>query len=258
MDFIDRIWQMKIINSVVVVIITFVLYKGVIFVLNKSEGTLFTNKKGKTYFKLIKNVIRFIFMIIAVLVVLQTNGIDVSSVLAGVGIIGVVFGLAIQDWLKDIIRGSSILSDEYFQVGDIIKYKDIEGRVLVIGLKTTKIQDLKNNNIISIANRNIEEVQLVSNLVYLSIPMPYETNIKIAENTVYDICEAVKSNNNVNDCIYKGVNELAESCIKYYIMIDCNPINKLQVIRDANRSILVEMDRNGIKVPYNQIDVNMK
>ena len=55
---------------------------------------------------------------------------------AGLGILGVIFGLAIQDWLKDIIRGSSILSDNYFAVGDVVKYKDIEGKVLVIEIKT--------------------------------------------------------------------------------------------------------------------------
>ena len=192
------------------------------------------------------------------LIILQINGINVSSVLAGVGILGAIFGLAIQDLLKDIIRGSSILSDNYFSVGDIIKYKDIEGKVLIIGLKTTKIQDLKTNNIISIANRNIEEVELVSNLIYINIPMPYETDIKFAEKTVDNIVKNIKNNDNVDECRYKGVNDLSDSSIKYLIEITCNPIYKLQVRRDALRVIIAQMDKSKISVPYTQIDIHEK
>ena len=124
-DFVDDVWRIKIIASIIVLIALFVTYRVLIYFFNKSEGKMFTSKKSKTYFKLIKNIIRYIFIVLGLLIVLQINGVDVSSILAGVGIIGVVFGLAIQDWLKDIIRGSSILSDNYFSVGDIVKYKEI-------------------------------------------------------------------------------------------------------------------------------------
>ena len=119
----------KIINSIIIVVMSIILYKVIAYILDKSEKKenlkLLSSKKSKTYIKLIKSVIRYAFIIITALMLLQANGIDVSSVLAGVGVLGVVFGLAIQDWLKDVIRGSSILSDNYFSVGDVVKYKDI-------------------------------------------------------------------------------------------------------------------------------------
>ena len=192
------------------------------------------------------------------MILLQINGVDVSSVLAGVGILGEVFGLAIQDWLKDIIRGSSILADNYFSVGDIVKYKDIEGKVLVIGLKTTKIQDLRTNNIISIANRNIEEVEVVSNVIYVNIPMPYEVNVEEAEKVIDDIILNVKNNEEVEDCKYKGVNELADSYIKYLREVKNNPLYKLQVKRDTLRTVLLVMEKHNIEVPYTQIDIHEK
>ncbi|MBR3152065.1 MAG: mechanosensitive ion channel family protein [Clostridia bacterium] len=257
-DYIDDVWGVNIITSIIVLVVTFLIYKSIIFFLNKSEEKMFTSKKSKTYFKLTKSVIRYISLIIGILLVLQINGVNVSSILAGVGIAGVVFGLAIQDWLKDVIRGSSILSDNYFSVGDIVKYKDIEAKVLVIGLKTTKLQDLKNSNVISIANRNIEEIEVVSNLIYVSVPMPYEVSVENAEKVVFEICKEINNNNNVNDCKYKSINELGESSVKYYIEINCNPLYRLQVKRDANRSILTVMSENGIHVPYNQIDVHNK
>ena len=261
-DFFKNGVHTQIISSIIIVIVSVFLYRAIAYVLKKSEKKenlkLFTGRKSKTYIKLIKSLIRYIFIIVTTLIVLQVNGIDVSSVLAGVGVLGVVFGLAIQDWIKDIIRGASILSDNYFSVGDIVKYKDIEGKVLVIGLKTTKIQDLKTGYIKSIANRNIEEIDIVSNLIYINIPMPYEVNLKKAEKAIGNILVDISNNANVTGCRYIGVNELADSSVNYCIEISCDQNFKLQVRRDALRSVLVQMDKNGINVPYTQIDIHNK
>lgn len=260
--FFENIKQLQIVNSVTIIIVSVAIYKGIVYFLSKSEKrnklNIVDGKKRVTYIKLTRSLIRYIFIIITVLILLQINGVDVSSVLAGVGILGVVFGLAIQDWLKDIIRGSSILTDSYFSVGDIVKYKEIEGKVLVIGLKTTKIQDLKTNNIISIANRNIEEVELVSNVIYVNVPMPYELSVEEAEKVIDNIVLDVKNNENVEECKYKGVNELDDSYIKYLIEVKNNPLYKLQVKRDTLRTVLLVMEKYNIVVPYTQIDIHEK
>ena len=258
----NNIWQFKIVNSIVVILISVILYKAVEYLLNRSEKkgelAIFTSNKKKTYLKLMKSIIRNIFIIVTFLIVLQVNGVNVNSALTGVGILGVIFGLAIQDWLKDIIRGSSILSDSYFEVGNIVKYKDIEGKVLVIGLKTTKIQELSTGNVVSIANRNIEEIAVVSEFVYVKVPMPYEVDLEKAEKAIKEIIKLIKRNANVNDCEYLGVTELADSSIDYLLKINCNQQFKLQVRRDALRSILIGLEKNKIKVPYTQIDIHNK
>ncbi len=259
-SFFDEIWKVQILNSVIILVVSIVLYKSITFILRKGEqkSTIKTNKKRNTYIKLIKSIIRYVFITVTLLILLQVNGIDVSSVLAGVGILGVVFGLAIQDWLKDIIRGSSILSDNYFSVGDIVKYREYEGKVLEIGLKTTKIQDLKTFNIISIANRNIEEVELVSNNIYINIPMPYELSVENAENVIAKQIKLIEKLDDVNACSYLGVNDFADSSVKYQIKVECNPVHKLQVRRDTLRCILVELEKNKINIPYTQIDIHQK
>ena len=258
----DSIWYTRVIQSLIVIVVSLIIYKFITYILNKSEERsnikLFASSKGKTYIKLIKSVVKYIILILALLSILKINGIDVNSVLAGVGIFGVVFGLAIQDWLKDIIRGSSIISDDYFEVGDIVKYKNIEGKVLVIGLKTTKIQDLATSNIVSISNRNIDEVEKVSNFIYVRVPMPYEVSLNKAEKAIDDILNIVGNNNKVISCKYKGVAELASSSIEYLIEVECNPQYKLQVKRDTLRSILSGLEKNKIEVPYTQIDIHNK
>lgn len=257
---IETIWKTKYLNSIIIIIISIVIYNGFAFLIKKNEESekVFQSKKGKTYLKLLKSTIRYIFILLTILILLQINGINVSSMLAGVGVLSVIIGFAIQDALKDIIKGFTIISDSYYRVGDIIKFGDIEGKVLIVGLKTTKIQDVKTFNIISISNRNIEQVEVVSNLINLDIPLPYELKIIDAENVIKDIINLIEEIKSVDKCEYRGVNELADSSIKYQIKVYCNPSLKVQTRRDALRCVLIGLEQNGIQVPYNQIDVHTK
>ena len=251
----------KIFWSITAILINIILYEVIINIIVKNvEKKLkaLQKNKVKTYVNLIKSITRYVFIISAVLSVLQIFNFNITSIIAGVGVLGVVFGLAIQDFLKDIIRGSTILSDDYFQVGDIVKYKDIEGKVLALGIKTTKIKDIRTNNIVSIENRNIEQIEIVSDVIYVRIPMPYEVSLKKAEKAVDDIIEFAKEYKTVNDCIYKGITELSDSSIDYYIQVKCNPKDKFQAKRDTLRAILQGLEKNKINVPYNQIDVHQK
>ena len=220
-------------------------------------GKLSTKKKA-TYLKMLKSIIRYVLIVINVLVILKIFGINITSMLAGVGIIGIIIGFAIQDALKDIIKGIDIIADNYYHVGDVIKYGDITGKVLSIGLKTTKLEDVYTFNIVSISNRNIEKVEIVSNLINIDIPISYDVKLVDAEEAVKDIVETIKAHKKVINCEYRGVNDLADSSIKYQIKVYCNPIDKVQIRRDALRYVLVGLDKHHLSVPYNQIDVHQK
>ena len=261
-EIINKITHSSIVNSIVVIFISIILYRTFSKIFTKREKQARANgnlsNKNRTYIRMTRSILRYVFIIITVLILLQINGVDVSSMLAGVGIASVIIGFAIQDVLKDTFRGFSIISDQYFHVGDVIKYKDIEGKVLAVGLKTTKIEDVRTLNTISIANRNIEQVEVVSNLINIDIPMPYETKVEDAEKAIEDILKKIKEIEVVEKCEYRGVNELADSSINYQIKVYCAPINKVQTRRDSLRCILLGLAENNIQVPYEQLDVHQK
>ncbi|MBQ3409396.1 MAG: mechanosensitive ion channel family protein [Clostridia bacterium] len=261
-NFMEKIMQMQLINSIVVIVISLVLYEFIAHFFNNKEKNsnlkMFKSKKGKTYYRLIKSIIRYVFIIITILILLQVNGVNVSSMLAGVGIISVVIGFAIQDALKDIIKGFDIISDSYYNVGDVIKYNGLEGKVISIGIKTTKVEELKTSNIVSISNRNIEQVEVVSNFIFLDVPMPYEVSLEKAEKAISDIINLINNDELIYSCEYRGVNELADSSVNYQLKIECMPIEKLQARRNSLRCILQGLEKNKIDVPYKQIDVHQK
>lgn len=122
-------------KSIVAFIAGIILYNFIKKIMNKNLKVKKLNSKQETYVRLINNVIKYIFFTMLGLLILQINGINVSSLITGVGIASAIVGLAFQDLLKDVIMGMNILSENFFMVGDIIKYGDIEGKVLSIGLK---------------------------------------------------------------------------------------------------------------------------
>ena len=95
----SRIKLTNILSSIAIIVISFIIYKVIVYLLTrggeKTQLNMFTSKKSKTYMKLLKSIIRYAFIIVTILILLQVNGVNVSSLLAGVGIFSVVIGLAI-------------------------------------------------------------------------------------------------------------------------------------------------------------------
>ena len=255
-------WIVRLISSLLVILFSVLFYnffEKIIFQrIRKNHKGLFSDKKFNTYIKMIKNISKYIFIMIVAFIILKIYGVNISSLLAGIGIIGIIIGFAIQDALKDIIKGFDIVSDSYYQVGDVIHYDTITGKVLSIGLKTTKVEDIYSLNIVSISNRNIEQVEVVSHLINIDIPLPYELKLKEAEEVVLSIVSKIQKDKEIEKVEYRGINSLGDSSILYQIKVYCSPDRKVQKRRDALRCIVEVLEEKHIDIPYTQIDIHNK
>ena len=251
----------NIINSIIVILVSVIIYNIVHIIFAKGREKTpdkKISKKNKTYFRVFSNIVKVFYIMFVVLVVLKINGVNVDSILAGAGILSIVMGFAIQDALKDIVRGSTILSDHYFQVGDVVKYKDTMGQVVSVGLNTTKIKDLITFNIISIANRNIEQIEVVSDSLDVIVPMPFELKLVDAAKVMNEIVDRVRELEGIIGVDYKGVSKIDEFAINYYLNVHCEPVKRRQINRNVNGVILKTLEDNNIKIPYRQIDIHNK
>ena len=94
------------------------------------------------------------FYIIAVLLIVQNLGYNVAGLLAGLGIGGLAVALAAKETLANLFGSLALLMDRTFQVGDMIKQGDVEGEVVNIGLRSTRVRT-KEGYIVSIPNQLI-------------------------------------------------------------------------------------------------------
>lgn len=88
---------------------------------------------------------------LGIIVVLDTAGINVTGIIAGVGIGGLAFALAAQKTVENLIGGISVIADEPVRVGDFCRIGDVVGTVEQIGIRTTRIRTL-GRTVLSIPN----------------------------------------------------------------------------------------------------------
>lgn len=91
---------------------------------------------------------RVAFLALVLLLGLSNLGIDITALIAGVGVTGIAVALAVQNILGDLFASISILLDKPFVVGDFIVMDDIMGNVEKIGLKTTRIRSLSGEQLV--------------------------------------------------------------------------------------------------------------
>lgn len=89
-----------------------------------------------------------IIWIFGILMILSNIGVDVSSLIAGVGIGGIAIAFAVKEVLSDLFSSFAIYFDKPFKAGDIIKINNDTGEVKKIGIKTTRIKSITGEEII--------------------------------------------------------------------------------------------------------------
>lgn len=224
----------------------------------KPTSKRLSDKRRRTYGRMVKSLVCTILVVVIVLIVLQFMGINVASILASVGIASIIIGFALQDALKDMIRGIEIITSNYYEIGDIIKFGDNLGEVLSITLRTTKIQDINTMNIVSIANRNIDKVEVDTGYIYIPVPLSYSIKIEKADEIMKEIVKKLKKTDLLLTADYQGLTKIDTSAMDYQVVVTCDPINRLQARRNSLHAIVETLEAYKITIPYEQLDIHTK
>ncbi len=246
------------ISSVIAVGVGVLLF----FLLKKLYTRYIASDRSKgqhaTFVRVAFSVARFMLIAITVLWVLQLNGVNVSSAVAGLGLLSAIIGLAIQDVLKDVIMGIHIMSDHFFAVGDVVRYKDIESVVVGFTMKTTTLRSTVDNTIITVCNRNISEITRLPKLLMIDIdvPLSYDEDFNHVDEVMRGISERIGLLSGVKKSSYKGTQEFEASAVVYRLRFFCPPEDKYERRREALRLIQSGLAEAGMQIPYNQLDVH--
>ena len=216
--------------------------------------------KGKAFVNLLTSFIKYFAVIVLLYLVLQQLGVDTATLLAGVGILGLIVGLGAQPLIEDIISGLFIVFEGVFNVGDIIVFDGFRGEVKEIGVRTTQIVDAGGN--IKVINnsdmRTLVNMTSQLSLAICDVQIEYGESLErveavIAKN-IDGIREAIPAI--VNGPFYKGVSELGSSGVALKFVAECTENTKFQVQRDLNRQIKLLFDANNINIPFTQVVVH--
>ena len=131
-------------RTLVITGLALVIYKLVdVFVFSRRRLHLLTGMSfDEALLPFIHTGIQLLVLALALVIVVQVWGYDVTGLIAGLGIGGLALSLAAQDTLANLFGFAAIVSDRPFVVGEYVKTKDVEGMIERVGLRSTRVRQL--------------------------------------------------------------------------------------------------------------------
>lgn len=216
-------------------------------------------KKITTIKSMLNNFIKYIILIFVILSILAVFGINVKSILAGIGISAAILGLAFQDAAKDIIAGFTIITEDQYEIGDNVTINGFTGEVVFIGLRSTRVRDFKGATNI-IANHAITEVinyNLHDSLALIDTPINREEDfVKIDKifNKLKNKLDGNIPSTTGNITLY-GIEKLNNNTFYYRLSVPCKPYTQFTVERVLRKEIKEALSKEKIKTLNTTVEV---
>jgi moderate conductance mechanosensitive channel len=209
-----------------------------------------------------------VFIVIAAFIsVLSEFGVNVTTLLAGVSILGLAVSFGAQSLVKDVITGFFILLEDQYGVGDVVRVngKDgLSGGVEAVSLRTTVLRDLEGTAHV-IPNGEIRTVSVLSKdwaRAVSDVEIAQDVNLEIALELITKTATEF-----FNDPIWKdkfleppevlGVQALTGVSVTLRTLFKVQPKEQWGVSREFKRRIKNAFDLAGLRGPMPQMTLNM-
>ncbi len=248
------------ISSGIILIILFVALALNRLVLGKYDKNKdFSKRKKATVAKLLKSIVKVILVFIGVIAILAQWGIDLGPIIAGAGIIGLAVGFGAQTLVKDLIAGISIVFDNQYDVGDVVEIKGFKGRVIEVGIRSTRIINWK-GDVAIFSNGIIDNATNFSknpSTAIVEVGVAYEENISEVIALLDDRLRNMKDEfpQIIEGPNVMGVISLGASGVNIRIISKTLAEEHYAVERAITKFVKEVFDENNIEIPYNHLVV---
>jgi small conductance mechanosensitive channel len=202
---------------------------------------------------------KLIIMAFAAIIALAKFGIEIAPIIAGLSVVGVGVGLAMQGTLSNYAAGISLIFTKPFKVGDIIEVVHEMGEIVDMTLPRT-IMKTVDGTMIYIPNKHIigEIIHNFSELKRLDIKVgvSYKSDIDKCVQLIKDV---VKNDPRIALTPEPkiGVSDFGDSSINLYARVFCKQTDYWDTLFSVNKKILGAFQKNGIDIPFPQRDVHL-
>jgi small conductance mechanosensitive channel len=210
----------------------------------------------------LSGIVNVLLYIAVVLMIVQTIGVDTTSLVAMLASAGLAIGMALSGTLQNFAGGVMLIVLKPYRIGDYIEAQGEEGTVKRIGLFTTEIHTV-DNRVINIPNGSIS-TSVIENYstadmrrLDWSVRVEYGTEPDNVRKVLLDIAH---SDNRVTKETAPVVflTELSDSAVVFSLRVWVKNCDYWDVKFNIQEKIYTELPKNGISFPYPQLDVTIK
>ena len=211
---------------------------------------------------------KYLIWFVAFMLILSTFEIDVTPFLAGAGIAGIAIALAAQDIVSNFLGGALITVDKPFKVGDRVRIENYYGDIVGVGARSTRLKTLE-HQIVTFPNNKITSNIIVNYSepdpkIKMTIPVSvaYGTDVDRVTTVITEVVNAaIKETELLLDTPAPQVFfiEFGASELKFIVKVWVKVYSTPDEVKDAiNRRINDRFVKEGIEIPFQQIDVHMR
>lgn len=206
--------------------------------------------------------LRIVLYIVLLITIAMILGVPVTSFITILASCGVAIGLALQGSLSNFAGGLMILFFKPFKVGDYIEAQGESGTVVGISVVYTELLTPDNKRITvpngaltnsSIKNYSAETLRRVD----LTFGVAYDSNDETVKNIILSAI-AAHPNALKDPAPFVRLSQHGDSALVYTARIWCNNADYWTVYFDILETVKAEFDKNGISIPFPQMDVHIK
>jgi small conductance mechanosensitive channel len=207
-----------------------------------------------TLFNFLGNVARYVVIGFAFLFVLNTFGVQTTSVVAVIGAAGLAIGLALQGTLSNVAAGVMIVFFRPIKIGDFVTVNGQMGTVKDITLNFTELAELSNVQII-ITNSQVWGNTIVNYSVYDTrraewiFGVSYGADLKLAEETIRATIMA-DPRAKTDPAPFIQVNNLGDFSVDFLVRVWCSSADFFQFQADMKRKVKEALDAKGVEIPF--------
>jgi mscS mechanosensitive ion channel len=242
---------------VIYILLYFIVTKALKILLRTKDKNY---KKRETIYRFINNILKILILMLIVLSVLSSLGFNVGGFIAGLGLAGAVMGLAFQDFLKDIIAGITIITEDYFAIGDVIEIDDFKGTVLNITLRTTKIKKW-DGPVLIINNKLITKVinsSMYNSFAIVDILVDIEENtekINSILNRNLENFDKTLDKNIVDKPKILGINKIDKNYQSIRIICETKSEEQYNIERLLRKYVIDILLKEKVNMPYERLNL---
>ena len=219
------------------------------------------NHRTRSLLTIISSVLKYVALLVILCWGLSILGVNVSTIVASVGIIALIVGFSAESLIADVVTGAFMIFENQYNVGDIVEVDGFRGTVSSIGIRTTCITDpgdnvkiINNSAMRNILNRSDRVSRSVSD-----IAVPYGTDLEALEKQIPALMDEIfEKRGDVMKAApkYLGVQELADSAVVLRFVVNVDEANIYSGARVLNHDLLLGFRKLGVECPFPQLDIH--
>jgi small conductance mechanosensitive channel len=201
-------------------------------------------------------------LVVAAVIMVLSNFVDVAPLLASVGVVGLALGLGAQTLVKDFIGGAFILIENQYAVGDVVQLGGVSGSVEKITLRTTQVRAV-DGSLHTVPNG---EVRIVANATrdwsraMVDLGIAYEENLERVRAVLEGVVDGIVDDPEYGQQLLERPNvllplNLGDWAIGARVMVKTPAGQQWGVTRELRIRLLAACEREKIVLPYPRQEV---